>query len=170
MPTGVLLLSTILSKLGRGRWATVVAQSHPVDHLRGFFKILKNISQLSAELANRSLPQPKPTLNHLTQLPKLSPVKNPSHWDRFVKHPNPDLILPKDCHQRGCFGRVITITGPSPAPCHRRLMVALLEGREIGHGNWEGRERVSFHPLIWFNGVNGKNLSFCFYKYYFIVM
>ncbi len=82
------------------------------------------------------------------------------------------LFLPKDCHQRGCFGRVITITGPSPAPCHHRLMVALLEGREIGHGNWEGRERerVGFHSLILFNGVNEKSLSFCFFKYYFIVV
>ena len=45
---------------------------------------------------------------------------------------------------RDSFGRVITITGPSLAPCHRCLMVALFEGREIGHRNLEGRERVGF--------------------------
>ena len=129
----------------------------PVDHLRDFFKILKNSSQLSAELANRSLPQPKPTTHNQNpqhtakthskpphSIAQTTTSQKPKLLGQIRKTPETQILfLPKDCHQRGCFGRVITITGPSLAPCHHRLMVALLEGREIGHGNWEGRERES---------------------------
>ena len=140
MPTGV-LLSPILSKLGRGRWASVVAQSHPSGP---FERLLQNIKkQLSTKcracqsISTTTKTHSKPPHS----IAQTTTSQKPKPLGQIHKTPETQILfLPKDCHQRGCFGRVITITGPSLAPCHHRLMVALLEGREIGHGNWEGIE------------------------------